>query len=120
MALTWRVAGTSDPGLKRERNEDTLLLDQAKGIVIVADGDLAALAERVGEVPLPPYFTGQLDDPDRYQTMFADHQRGGCHRGVHGDAGIRAGHQRVSCRPAVRPGRRCQRRWRAGRLRRRI
>ena len=38
MALTWRVAGTSDPGLKRERNEDTLLLDQAKGIVIVADG----------------------------------------------------------------------------------
>ncbi len=38
MALTWRVAGTSDPGLKRRRNEDTLLLDEAAGIVIVADG----------------------------------------------------------------------------------
>ncbi|MEE9205354.1 MAG: tRNA preQ1(34) S-adenosylmethionine ribosyltransferase-isomerase QueA [Acidimicrobiia bacterium] len=50
-----------------------LVADPVDGrIVIVADGDLAALAERVGEVPLPPYFTGQLDDPDRYQTMFAD------------------------------------------------
>ena len=38
MALTWRVAGTSDPGLKRSRNEDTLLLDETNGIVIVADG----------------------------------------------------------------------------------
>ncbi len=38
MALTWRVAGTSDPGLKRSRNEDTLLLDETSGIVIVADG----------------------------------------------------------------------------------
>ncbi len=38
MALTWRVAGTSDPGLKRSRNEDTLLLDEANGIMIVADG----------------------------------------------------------------------------------
>ena len=38
MALNWRAAGTSDPGLKRDRNEDTLLLDEANGIVIVADG----------------------------------------------------------------------------------
>ena len=38
MALTWRVAGTSDPGLKRSRNEDRLLLDETHGIVIVADG----------------------------------------------------------------------------------
>lgn len=27
--------------------------------------------ERAGKVPLPPYFTGQLDDDGRYQTMFA-------------------------------------------------
>ncbi len=26
---------------------------------------------RAGTVPLPPYFTGRLADPDRYQTMFA-------------------------------------------------
>lgn len=25
----------------------------------------------IGSVPLPPYFIGDLDDPDRYQTMFA-------------------------------------------------
>ena len=50
-----------------------LVTDPVDGrIVIEADGDLGALAERAGEVPLPPYFTGELDDPDRYQTMFAD------------------------------------------------
>ena len=38
MALTWRVSGTSDPGLVRRRNEDSILLDQTNGIVIVADG----------------------------------------------------------------------------------
>lgn len=38
MALTWRLAGTSDPGLKRSRNEHSLLLDETYGIVIVADG----------------------------------------------------------------------------------
>ncbi len=27
--------------------------------------------DRVGEVPLPPYFHGRLADPERYQTMFA-------------------------------------------------
>lgn len=38
MALIWSVAGISDLGLKRSRNEDTLAVDQANGIVIVADG----------------------------------------------------------------------------------
>jgi S-adenosylmethionine:tRNA ribosyltransferase-isomerase len=28
--------------------------------------------ERHGELPLPPYITASPDDPDRYQTMFAD------------------------------------------------
>jgi len=37
-ALTWQVAGTLNPGLKRRRNEDSLLLDEPNGIVIVADG----------------------------------------------------------------------------------
>lgn len=27
--------------------------------------------EAAGSMPLPPYFTGELEDPDRYQTMFA-------------------------------------------------
>jgi len=41
-------------------------------VIIEADGDLAALAEAAGEIPLPPYFHGVLHDSDRYQTMFAD------------------------------------------------
>ncbi|MEE8498809.1 MAG: tRNA preQ1(34) S-adenosylmethionine ribosyltransferase-isomerase QueA [Acidimicrobiia bacterium] len=50
-----------------------LVSDPVDGrILIETDGDLGSLAEQVGEVPLPPYFTGDLDDPDRYQTMFAD------------------------------------------------
>ncbi len=50
------------------------LLGEPEGgsIVVEADGDLAALAEEVGEVPLPPYFHGSLADRDRYQTIFAD------------------------------------------------
>jgi len=34
--------------------------------------ELAAL-ERHGVVPLPPYITAPLHDPDRYQTVFAEH-----------------------------------------------
>lgn len=35
------------------------------------EGDVEGAIERVGQVPLPPYFSGVLDDPDRYQTVFA-------------------------------------------------
>jgi S-adenosylmethionine:tRNA ribosyltransferase-isomerase len=34
--------------------------------------ELEAL-DRHGVVPLPPYITAPLDDPERYQTVFADH-----------------------------------------------
>ncbi len=47
--------------------------DPAEGIVLVSfdtDDPESAIAS-VGSVPLPPYFTGDLDDPDRYQTLFA-------------------------------------------------
>ncbi len=33
--------------------------------------DVESAIAAAGEVPLPPYFTGTLDDPARYQTMFA-------------------------------------------------
>lgn len=33
-------------------------------------GDVEDVLPEVGEVPLPPYFTGQLRDPERYQTLF--------------------------------------------------
>jgi len=53
--------------------EAHLVADPTRGrILIEADGNLEMLAETEGEIPLPPYFTGGLDDPGRYQTMFAD------------------------------------------------
>ncbi|MGH8941498.1 MAG: tRNA preQ1(34) S-adenosylmethionine ribosyltransferase-isomerase QueA [Acidimicrobiia bacterium] len=44
-----------------------------KGIVMVdlEAPDVEGAIANVGNVPLPPYFQGTLDDPDRYQTMFA-------------------------------------------------
>jgi serine/threonine protein phosphatase PrpC len=38
LTLRWNAAGVSDTGLRRAQNEDTLVLDQAWGVVIVADG----------------------------------------------------------------------------------
>ena len=38
MTLRWQAAGVSDTGLRRTQNEDTLVLDQTEGVVIVADG----------------------------------------------------------------------------------
>jgi S-adenosylmethionine:tRNA ribosyltransferase-isomerase len=32
---------------------------------------VAALIDRVGAVPLPPYIEGDIDDPERYQTVYA-------------------------------------------------
>ena len=38
----------------------------------VHDGDLLGALDRAGEAPLPPYITATLDDPERYQTVFAE------------------------------------------------
>jgi S-adenosylmethionine:tRNA ribosyltransferase-isomerase len=46
-----------------------------RGVVTLqlgAGDDVEAWLKRSGEVPLPPYFHGTLDDPERYQTMFAE------------------------------------------------
>jgi S-adenosylmethionine:tRNA ribosyltransferase-isomerase len=51
-----------------------LLSDPIDGIATVSirpSADSEAFIEDVGTIPLPPYFTGTLDDGDRYQTMFA-------------------------------------------------
>jgi S-adenosylmethionine:tRNA ribosyltransferase-isomerase len=47
-----------------ERGEGLLELDSG-GV------PLEEALERWGEVPLPPYFTGRLEDPERYQTVYA-------------------------------------------------
>ena len=39
---------------------------------VPAGADVLDVLDRHGAVPLPPYITAPLDDPERYQTVFAD------------------------------------------------
>lgn len=41
-------------------------------VEIVAQGDPLDVLDRHGEMPLPPYIGTRLEDPDRYQTVFAN------------------------------------------------
>jgi S-adenosylmethionine:tRNA ribosyltransferase-isomerase len=45
--------------------------DEGMVVVDLVASDVEAAIANAGNVPLPPYFQGTLDDPDRYQTMFA-------------------------------------------------
>ena len=40
-------------------------------VELVGDDDPLALLDRHGEMPLPPYISERLGDPERYQTVFA-------------------------------------------------
>ncbi len=53
----------------------TLLSDPQQGVATVSitpADDVEDFIETAGAVPLPPYIRRDLDDPDRYQTMFAE------------------------------------------------
>ena len=56
------VVGGAGPG------DGTRLVD----LEVAAGTDELAVLDRHGVVPLPPYITAPLDDPERYQTVFAD------------------------------------------------
>ncbi len=61
-------------GTVREKTEDGL----ARVSFTTTDGDILAVANRIGEMPLPPYITGHESaeahrlDRERYQTVYAD------------------------------------------------
>ncbi len=38
------------------------------------EGVFESILDQLGEMPLPPYITEKLDNPDRYQTVYAKHQ----------------------------------------------
>ncbi|HUF38357.1 MAG TPA: tRNA preQ1(34) S-adenosylmethionine ribosyltransferase-isomerase QueA [Anaerolineales bacterium] len=40
--------------------------------VVVFDAPVEGVLERIGGVPLPPYIQERLDDPERYQTVYAE------------------------------------------------
>ena len=46
--------------------------DGRRQVELEVVGDERAVLERHGEVPLPPYITDVLEDPERYQTVFAE------------------------------------------------
>lgn len=45
--------------------------DGIVGVRLETDEPEEAVIERLGTVPLPPYFSGSLSGPERYQTIFA-------------------------------------------------
>ncbi|CAN5852088.1 tRNA preQ1(34) S-adenosylmethionine ribosyltransferase-isomerase QueA [soil metagenome] len=52
----------------------TVLTDPREGMTTLkleGPADMEEAIEREGTVPLPPYIHGELDDPDRYQTVYA-------------------------------------------------
>ncbi len=46
--------------------------DEGRIRVVLDSTDEEQAVAAVGEMPLPPYFSGVLGNPDRYQTMFAN------------------------------------------------
>jgi len=40
-------------------------------VELIGDGDPVVLLDRHGEMPLPPYISERLADPERYQTVFS-------------------------------------------------
>jgi len=45
--------------------------DDGTRFVEIVGSDVPAVLERYGEMPLPPYITTPLTEPDRYQTVYA-------------------------------------------------
>lgn len=45
--------------------------DGRREVVLECDGPLLDVLERHGEMPLPPYLTEGIADPERYQTVFS-------------------------------------------------
>ena len=73
------------PGIRLDVSDDLAVdvgddLGEGRRIVRMVDGtgepldrpSLLAALGRHGEVPLPPYLTTGIDDPERYQTVYSD------------------------------------------------
>ena len=52
--------------LRRSEAGDTMIIE------LVGEGDPLTLLAAHGEMPLPPYITAPLEQPDRYQTVYAN------------------------------------------------
>jgi len=52
--------------VRRSEAGDTMIIE------LVGEGDPLSLLAAHGEMPLPPYITARLEQPDRYQTVYAN------------------------------------------------
>lgn len=62
-------ATDAGPPLEVEVGE---ILEEGRRLVRLGTDDVTAALDAHGAVPLPPYITEPLDDPGRYQTVYAD------------------------------------------------
>ncbi len=46
--------------------------DGRREVCLQVIGEVDAALDRWGQMPLPPYIDGTIDDPERYQTVYAD------------------------------------------------
>jgi S-adenosylmethionine:tRNA ribosyltransferase-isomerase len=77
-AVTWEVL-VGGKGLKRGRQlqvegglrAEVVAVMEGPRRLIQFDEALDERLERIGKTPLPPYIHASLDDPERYQTVFA-------------------------------------------------
>ena len=69
------------PGDRLQFGEDELIgfveeiLEDGKRLIsFVYDGIFETVLDKLGKTPLPPYITKELDDSNRYQTVYAKHE----------------------------------------------
>lgn len=48
--------------------------DGTRIIKFIYDGIFEEILDRLGEIPLPPYITEELEDKERYQTVYSKHK----------------------------------------------
>ncbi|MCF0145409.1 MAG: S-adenosylmethionine:tRNA ribosyltransferase-isomerase, partial [Eubacterium sp.] len=63
--------GREDPLLRGTITD--VLDDGNRRIRFSYDGIFEEILDRLGEMPLPPYITHKLEDKERYQTVYAEH-----------------------------------------------
>jgi len=69
-----RLAVLEPPGERRSGIEATVVEVGERGERVIAFDpplQVGPVLDRVGRVPLPPYIHARLDDPERYQTVYA-------------------------------------------------
>ncbi|MGK2956933.1 MAG: tRNA preQ1(34) S-adenosylmethionine ribosyltransferase-isomerase QueA [Acidimicrobiales bacterium] len=69
---TWLNIGSESGDITLRAEVGEHLADGLRRVRLVSSGsDVTAAIGKYGEVPLPPYLKTVLDDPDRYQTVYA-------------------------------------------------